>query len=129
MSLAALVFSSWNWLGFVAGTLAVALMVLFWNYRAAPAGAVRWVCLSLKLLGLAALLFCLLEPLWSGQRARPGGNLFAVVADNSQGLQIKDRGETHSRGELLRGLLDAQQQSWQGALEENFDLRRYFFDA
>ena len=47
----------------------------------------------------------LLEPLWSGLHARPGANIFAIVADNSQGLQIKDRGETRSRGEVLRELL------------------------
>jgi hypothetical protein len=27
-----------------------------------------------------------------GQRARPGANMLAIVADNSQGLQIKDPG-------------------------------------
>jgi uncharacterized membrane protein len=129
MSLAALVFSSWNWLGFVAGTLVLALVVLFWNYRGAPDVGVRWVCFSLKLLGLAALGLCLLEPLWSGQRARPGGNLFAIVADNSQGLQIKDRGDVHTRGDFLRELLDSQKATWLGTLEENFDLRRYFFDG
>jgi len=55
--------------------------------------------------------------------------LFAILADNSQGLQIKDRGETRSRGEVLRELLNPQKQAWQMALEENFDLRRYFFDS
>ena len=72
---------------------------------------------------------CLLEPLWSGQRAKPGANLFAIVADNSQGLQIKDRGEKRTRGELLRELLNPQRTSWQAILEENFDLRRYSFDT
>src|SRR5205807_10652176 len=72
---------------------------------------------------------CLLGPLWSGQRARPGANLMAIVADNSMGLQIKDRGETRSRGEVLRELLNPQRAGWQGALDENFDVRRYFFDA
>ncbi len=79
--------------------------------------------------GVAALAFCLLEPLWSGQRARPGANLFAIVADNSQGLQIKDPGQPKTRGEALRTLLDPQHSPWQTTLEENFDLRRYFFDA
>lgn len=129
MSLAVLIFSGLNWLWITAGGIGVALLLLFWSYRAAPAGVVRWVCLGLKLLGLAALAFCLLEPLWSGQRARPGANLFAIVADNSQGLQIKDRGESRSRGEALRELLNPQRASWQGTLEDNFEVRRYFFDA
>jgi uncharacterized membrane protein len=70
-----------------------------------------------------------LEPLWTGQRARPGANLFAIVADNSQGLQIKDRGNAQTRGEGLRELLNPQRGSWQTTLDENFELRRYFFDA
>src|SRR6266478_1609228 len=127
--LATLIFSGSNWLWLAAGTLVLALLLLFWSYRAAPAGAARWVCLFLKVLGLVALALCLLEPLWSGQRARPGANLFAIVADNSQGLQIKDRGQTHTRGQFLRDLLNPQRAAWQATLEENFDVRRYFFDA
>src|SRR6266571_326877 len=129
MSLATLIFSGWNWLWPAAACLLLALALLFWSYRAAPTGPLRWVCLGLKLLGLCALAFCLLEPLWSGQRLRPGANLFAIVADNSQGLQIKDRGQTHTRGQFLRDLLNPQRAAWQATLEENFDVRRYFFDA
>jgi len=90
---------------------------------------VRWACFVLKAFGFAALAVGLIEPLWSGQRVRPGANLFAVVADNSQSLQIHDRGATRQRGEVLRELLDAQHSHWQEALEENFEVRRYFFDA
>ncbi len=119
--------SAWFWPA--AAVLCVAALLLFWGYRAAAPGLARWACPGLKLLALAALAFCLLEPLWSGQRAKPGANLFAVVADNSQSLQIKDRGAGGSRGEFLRGLLDARRAGWLGALEENFEVRRYFFDA
>src|SRR5206468_2275929 len=98
------------------GVVGIALVLLLWSYRAATSGWLRWVCLALKIVGLAALAFCLLEPLWSGQRARPGSNLFAIVADNSQGLQIKDRGETRSRAELLRDLLNPQRATWQGIM-------------
>ena len=53
--------------------LAVALLLLTWSYRSVPAtGGVRICCAFLKLLGFLALAACLLEPLWSGQRARPG---------------------------------------------------------
>jgi uncharacterized membrane protein len=89
----------------------------------------RWLCVALKTLGLCAIAFCLLEPLWSSQRAKPGANLFAVIADNSAGLQIKDRGETRTRGDFLRDLLNPQNARWLGTLEENFEVRRYFFDA
>ena len=129
MSPGTLTFSGWNWLGPVLGFLAVTAVVLGWSYRAAAGHPLRWVCLALKLLGCAALALCLLEPLWLGQRARPGANLFAVVADNSQGLQIHDRGEARSRGDFLRDLLDPAQPGWQSALADTFQLRRYVFDA
>src|ERR1051326_8115474 len=129
MLAATIVFSNphWLWPGIIALVLALALLI--WSYHSTPAGAIRWACLALKVLGLAALLTCLLEPMWSTQRARPGANLFAIIADNSQGLQIKDRGARRNRGEVLRELLDPQRRSWQGKLEENFELRRYLFDA
>jgi uncharacterized membrane protein len=129
MFTATLVLSNPRWLWLTVLTLLLAVALLVWSYRSAPAGWVRSTCLALKILGLAALLACLLEPLWSSQRARPGANLFAIVADNSQGLQIKDRGATRNRGEVLRDLLDPQNASWQAKLEENFELRRYLFDA
>src|SRR5437899_1949343 len=128
MSMATLLFSGVSWLWLAVGVTGVALGLLAWSYRTA-AGFVRWPCLVLKALGIAALAVCLLEPLWSGQHARPGANLFAIVADNSQGLEIRDRGEKRSRGEWLRDVLDPQRASWQGTLEENFDVRRYSFDA
>src|SRR5256885_2426142 len=81
------------------------------------------------MLGLLLLAACLLDPLWSRQRARPGANLFVVIADNSQGMQIKDRGETRSRGELLREMLTADKADWRARLDENFQVRRYRFDS
>src|SRR6266404_4631718 len=129
MSVATLIFSNWGWLWFAAAVTGLALATLLWSYLRAARGGVGWVCLGLKMLGFAALGLCLLEPLWSGQRARPGANLFAIVADNSQGLQIKDRGENRTRGDVLRDLLDLQRSSWQGTLENNFEVRRYFFDT
>ncbi len=124
-----LTFSSWNWLWPVLVFGGLALLILFWTYRASAGQPLRWVCLALKALGLAALALCLLEPLWLGQRARPGANLFAVLADNSQGLQIHDRGDARSRGDTVRSLLDPQVSPWQSSLASTFDVRRYLFDT
>ena len=124
-----LTFSGWNWLWPVLAFGVVAVLVLAWTYRASAGQPLRWVCLGLKVLGLTALALCLLEPLWLGQRARPGANLFAVLADNSQGLQIHDRGESTSRGDALRKLVDPQATSWQSSLATTFDVRRYLFDT
>src|SRR6266446_3257737 len=110
--------------------LAALACTVVWAYR--RNAAERWVsmvCGALKLAGLAALALCLLEPLWVSQRARPGANVFALVADNSQSLQVKDDGQQRSRGELLREQLAADPQGWQTALEQTFQVRRYIFDS
>src|SRR5690242_11138634 len=75
---ATLIFSGGKYLWLALPILAVAALVLVWSYRSAPAGLARWLCPLLKAFGLAALAICLLEPLWSGQRVKPGANLFAV---------------------------------------------------
>src|SRR5882724_1510063 len=130
MLVATLVISGREWLWPLATFLAVALLALAWAYRRVEAGGtIRGVCIFLKGLGLLTLAACLLEPLWSGERARPGANLFLVLADNSEGMQIKDRGETRSRGELLHAMLTADKADWRAKIDENFQVRRYLFDA
>lgn len=124
-----LTISAWNWMWPAIAFFVIAVAVLAWSYRAAAGHPMRWWCLLLKALGIAALALCLLEPLWLGQRARPGSNLFAVVADNSQGLQIRDRGAAKTRGDALRELVDPSKPGWQSALGDTFDVRRYLFDA
>jgi uncharacterized membrane protein len=126
---AALTFSAPNWLLPAAILFGVTLLVMMWSYRAAPRGTVRWLGPLLKTLGIASLCLCLLEPLWTRERAKPGANLFGVLADNSAGLQIADEGEQQSRGQQLKALLDPDSGSWQVALAENFDLRRFTFDS
>ncbi len=124
-----LTLSGLNWLWPALVLFGVGLALLVWSYRAPASPAVRWLCLGLKLTGIAALTACLLEPRWLGQRARPGANLFAVVADNSQGLQIHDRGDVRTRGEALRDLVDPRGAGWQTTLANTFDVRRYLFDT
>src|SRR5947209_8442491 len=130
MFLATLFISGRDWLVPAAAFLAVASLFLFWAYQRTPvSGGIRLLCVSLKLIGILALAACLLEPLWSSQRARPGANFFVVLADNSQGMQIKDRGESRTRGQFLNGLLTSAKSGWQAKTEENFQLRRYLFDS
>lgn len=124
-----LTFAGQSWFLPAAAVVVVGLGILVWSYWSHRGFSLRWLCIGLKLLGIAALAFCLLEPLRSGQRARPGANLFAIVADNSQGLQIKDPGESLNRGELLRHWLTDPAAEWPGELAENFDVRKYMFDA
>ena len=124
-----LTFSAGAWLWPALATGVVALVALAWGYRRAAGHPWRWRLAGLKALGCAALVLCLLEPTWVRQRARPGANLFAVLADNSQSLQVRDPGATRARGEELRELLDPARAAWPGALADTFDVRRYVLDA
>ncbi|MBX3732011.1 MAG: hypothetical protein KF791_05405 [Verrucomicrobiae bacterium] len=129
MLMASLILANRPWLLPALTAAGVAALLLAWSYRATPPGWVRWTCLTLKAVGIAALAFCLLEPLWSGQRARPGANRFVVVADNSQGLGIRDPGAAQTRGETLREWLDPGRRAWPELLEQTFEVRRYRFDS
>jgi uncharacterized membrane protein len=128
--LAVIIWGGRAWLlpaGVAVGVLAAALV---WaGHRSAAERWVRLGCGLLKLAAVSALALCLLEPLWLRHRALPGANWFALVADNSQSLQIKDSGQSESRGQLLRRLLDGDGSRWENALAETFQVRRYLFDS
>jgi uncharacterized membrane protein len=110
--------------------LAAALALLAWGYRRQIRSGKRlWGAAFLKLLAFIALAACLVEPLWTGTRAKPGANLLLLVADNSAGMTIRDPGTASSRGELLRVELTKDPSPWQIRIEQDFDVRRYLFDS
>jgi uncharacterized membrane protein len=120
--------SIWVWVagGFVVASLALLAL----TYRRVPGeGIARKIAFGLKLLGIALLACCLIEPLWSGRGAESGANLLLVVADNSGGMNIIDRGETQSRGESLQETIEIGKTGWLTALAENFQVRQYLFDT
>jgi uncharacterized membrane protein len=129
MLMAALTFGGLGW-WWVAVIGAAVLLPLSW-FALQPAGqrsAATAVGLGLRVLGIGLLLLCLLDPQWTGKRPRKGANLVAVVADNSQGLQIVETGETLSRGEQLRASLTGDKGVWLGELADTFQVRAYAFD-
>jgi uncharacterized membrane protein len=89
----------------------------------------KWLAAVCKGIALAMLTVCLLEPLWSGQRVRPGANLFAILADNSQSLSIRDPRSESPRGTDLKQRLVEEDSPWQIRLSQDFDVRRYQFDS
>jgi uncharacterized membrane protein len=131
MLLADLQLSAANALWPLLAALAVLAGFVIWAYgRSTGSTATRSVCTALKVVGIAALVACLLEPLWSTKRAQPGANFFVVLADNSQGLQMTDRGAEETRGaQMKQWLADSGPGAWQQTLAETFQLRRYSFDA
>jgi uncharacterized membrane protein len=126
---AAVLISGREWWLPAAAFVGITVALLVWSYRRAPASpGLRVTCVILKLLGLLALAACLLEPLWTAERARPGANYFVVLADNSQGMRIHDRGSSQSRGDEVKELVSGES-LWQEQLVENFQVRRYVFDS
>jgi uncharacterized membrane protein len=125
-----IVFSARAWLIPALAVAAALAAALVWaGHRGAAERPVRIGCALLKLAGVLTLALCLLEPLRVTQRARPGANIFALMADNSQSMMIKDEGQSESRGELLRRQLTNDPAGWQAALEQSFQVRRYTFDS
>ncbi|MDG3004347.1 glutamine amidotransferase [Paludisphaera mucosa] len=116
----------WPWAASLAG-LALALIV--WSYSRAGAGAgVRTACAILKALAFATLALILLEPLLSGLRPRRGANAFAVMADVSESLLIRDDGSEQTRGDWIRDRL-RREAPWRARLGQDFDARGYTFDT
>jgi uncharacterized membrane protein len=127
---AALFLAGRDWLVPAAVAAGVALVLVAASYLRTPGPrGLRVACAALKLLGLAALLACLLEPMWSGQRAKPGANQLAIVADNSQSMTLRDRGAGETRGEALRRVVTGERNLWRTQLSESFDVRNYLAGA
>lgn len=116
-----------QWLGAAVALALVALGAVVWSYVTARAATwVRATSALLKAVGIVALSLCLVEPLYTGTRPRPGSNLFLVVADNSRSLRVGNEGQ--SRGQaMLEQLTDTA--PWLVRLAQDFDVRRYAFDS
>lgn len=107
----------------------VAVILLFWSYGRLPGATWLRIAFGLRLAALLALAFCLLDPLWTRSRARPGANLIAILADTSEGMKIRDPGSKQTRGQALDQLVNAPDSGWQASLSQNFEVRRYRFDS
>jgi uncharacterized membrane protein len=130
MILGNIVFSGQNWLVPAILWLGLAVALLLFSYwRLNSPLRVKQICFALKLVGFTLLFLCLLEPLWTEKRAKPGANVLAILADNSQGMQIRDQGATESRGEDLLHLLVDEPAPWRDELDSQFQVRRYLFDT
>jgi len=130
MFTAAIVFAGSQWALPALGIGLLAAGVLALSYFRSPAPpALRAACAALKLAGIAMLLLCLLEPTYTGQRAKPGANVLAIVADNSRSLAVKDDGASASRAATLRDLLLGNRAKWRDSLAESFEVRNWLFDS
>lgn len=129
MSLPPIVWGSTEWAAVVVAVLVVAFLLLMWSYARIPASwRLRTLCATLKAIGITALVLCLLEPQFTGKRARPGANAFAILVDNSESQNVRDGKSDKSRGEQVRDIL-IPESPWKTRLGQDFDVRRYEFDT
>ena len=118
-----------HWLVGAALLSAVALVAVVTAYRrTGTQSSARVLATMLKVVAIVSLAVCLVEPLFTGTRPRPGSNLFLVVADNSRSLQLADSGSDQSRGQQMKESL-ADESSWLTRLAQDFDVRRFLFDT
>jgi hypothetical protein len=124
-----LVWGATDWLAVAAIAGLVLFALLVFCYRRAPvAPGVRTAAAMLKFLGILILLLCLLDPLIASQRARPGANGFAILADNSQSMTLKDGTSSATRAEELKRSIP-RDSPWLSQLAKDFDLRQFAFDG
>ena len=124
-----IVFAKPEWFYTVVSIAVLLAAFTFWSYRRSLM-PLRWRCLSigLRILGIALLLLCLLEPLGSLQRPKSQANVFAVLMDNSQSMGILIQ-EASKSGRLDIESRLSDEAAWQRKLADDFRLRRYVFDS
>lgn len=109
--------------GIAAGVMLI-LLLLGYGRQIGSAGT-RWTCAFIKFLAIALLAAMLLEPMWTGETAKPGSNDFLVLVDNGEGMQIQDGPQLL---EDLRGAVD-NEGSWFADLEETFRVETFAYDT
>jgi uncharacterized membrane protein len=108
----------------------ILLLILLWVYwRAHKFIAGNKTAFALKLLGILILAMFLTEPMLSGKRVKSGANMFIVMADNSNSMNVTDNGASKSRSQTLSDVLESGKAGWLGTIAEDFQLRQYIFDS
>lgn len=122
-------FAGEEWLRPAAIVFGVFLVIVALSYRRSPGGrGIRFACAALKIAGLALLLVCFLEPMWAAQRAKPGANLMAIIADNSRSMTARDEGASETRGATMAKSLADSTGGWRARLAQDFETRNYLAD-
>ncbi len=117
----------WAWPA--AGIALFLAALVLWSYlRPDASGPIRTAAALLKLLAIALLAICLLEPMRSGTRPRPQANVLPILVDNSQSMRLKTTSASQSRHDRVLEL-SSQESSWRVRLAQAFDVRTYAFDA
>lgn len=128
------IFENWvwgapQWAGIALGVGGLLTLFVIWNYFAAATKPTVW-CLAaaMKLMAIALLAVCLLQPMRSGTRPKPQANLLPILVDNSQSMALRPAPDLPTLGEATAKLVDPET-GWRKRLAQDFDVRTYAFDA
>lgn len=131
-SLAALTLAGGDWLGLSTALFAVGALLIYLGYRKAPGSrGLRIACATLKLIALALIALCLLEPQVTGRRPKPGENAVAVLVDTSASMTLQTAAATESEAEaaLRHDYLGPTSSPWRTLLAQDFAVHDYAFDT
>ncbi|MCY2974081.1 MAG: hypothetical protein NTW52_05375 [Planctomycetota bacterium] len=130
-----IVFGNARWInavlvvGVVFGLLTIFTYARSSKIRRVPIG-LRFVAFTSRIFGVALLLACLLDPMGTSQRPKPQANLFAVVVDDSQSMDVlihnKSLGISKKEKPITMQFLAADA-DWSRKLAEDFRVRKYRF--
>lgn len=118
-----------EWLGWTVVCFGAAALAALWSAFSAPVSwTQRFAVGFFQVAGFALLALCLLEPAARRVLPIPQANSFVILVDRSRSLDIRDQASGNAtRADRLRHLL-VEDDRWQAALADSFDLRRFYFD-
>ena len=130
LALATLLFRRTEWIVPALILGAAAAYLIWWSSRRVNSSQkIRVLASLLKVTGIALLVVCLLEPVWSGFQPKPHSNLFLVLADNSESLTVEsDDSDDPTLAAQIKETLTDEQTEWTKRLEQEFELHRFAFD-
>ncbi|WP_437194292.1 glutamine amidotransferase [Planctomicrobium sp. SH527] len=117
----------WGWIVFIVIGLFLALLLTA-AIRSPLPPRWKWGLFALKSTAITLLAICLVDPLMTRHYAKPGENIFAIIADQSASLQILTGEEAAQlRGARYKELLTNPDAPWFRRLEQDFQVRDYTY--
>nr|WP_143547615.1 hypothetical protein [Rhodopirellula sp. SM50] len=117
----------WTVPAIIIGT--VLTFLVLWNYSTSGGRRVRtaWLGVTLKLIAIALLAVCLLQPMQRGERPRPRANLLPIVVDTSGSMELKIGRSTESWRDRIESDMSADSPVF-SSMAQLFETRIYGFD-
>src|SRR5687767_1448014 len=83
-----------EWVVAAGAAVAVFLWASYYRAKGKPGGFLKWLLVGLRLLSIAAVVICLLDPQWVEMNRHEQKSRLAVLLDTSKSMSISDLGTT-----------------------------------